>query len=101
MAFDAVAYLESLFTTPAATAGRGVGTELLMPTPLADSGIGPDDLPGDWRCVFEERAAIMEYHGELPRELAEAKALTETVRLMEAEEMKKAEEFMECGSDWR
>ncbi len=32
---------------------------------------------------------------------AEAKALTETVRLMEAEEMKKAEEFMERGSDWR
>ena len=27
----------------------------------------------------------MEYHGELPKELAEAKALTETVRLMEAE----------------
>ena len=46
------------------------------------SGIMVDDLPGDWRCVFEERAAIMEYHGELPRELAEAKALTETVRLM-------------------
>ena len=49
------------------------------------AGIAVDDLPGDWRCVFEERAAIMEYHGELPRELAEAKALTETVRLMEAE----------------
>ena len=54
------------------------------------SGIAVDDLPGDWRCVFEERAAIMEYHGELPRELAEAKALTETVRLMEAE---KSEEY--------
>ena len=48
-------------------------------------GITVDDLPGDWRCVFEERAAIMEYHGELPRELAEAKALAETVRMMEAE----------------
>lgn len=51
-----------------------------------DSGVGPNDLPGDWRCVFEERAAIMEYHGNLPRELAEAKALAETVRLMEDEE---------------
>ena len=50
-----------------------------------DPGITMDDLPGDWRCVFEERAAIMEYHGELPRELAEAKALTETVRMMEGE----------------
>lgn len=49
------------------------------------SGISVDDLPGDWRCVFEERAAIMEYHGNLPRELAEAKALAETVRMMEAE----------------
>ena len=49
------------------------------------SGITVDDLPGDWRCEFEERAAIMEYHGELPRELAEAKALEETVRMMEEE----------------
>ena len=60
------------------------GTRLLF-NPFDVSTIGPDDLPGDWRCVFEERAAIMEYHGELPRELAEAKALAETVRLMEAE----------------
>ena len=65
MQFNAVTFLEDLYE----------------PTAWLD----PDDLPGDWRCVFEERAAIMEYHGELPRELAEAKALTETVRLMEAE----------------
>ncbi len=50
------------------------------------TGIVVDDLPGDWRCVFEERAAMREFHGEqLPRELAEAKALAETVRMMEAE----------------
>ena len=49
------------------------------------AGITVEDLPGDWRCVFEERAAIMEYHGQLSRELAEAKALDETVRMMEAE----------------
>ncbi len=49
------------------------------------TGIAVDDLPGDWRCVFEERAAVMEYHGELPKELAEAKALEETIRMMEAE----------------
>ncbi len=55
------------------------------------SGITVDDLPGDWRCVFEERAAIMEYHGELHRELAEAEALAETIRLMEAE--KKVEKY--------
>ena len=55
--------------------------DLFAPTPSFD----PDDLPGHWRCIFEERAAIMEYHGELARELAEAKAMTETVRMMEAE----------------
>ena len=53
------------------------------------AGIAVDDLPGDWRCVFEKRAAIMEYHGELPKELAEAKALEETLRLMEAEKNEK------------
>jgi hypothetical protein len=45
--------------------------------------LGPDDLPGDWRVWFEERAAIMEYDGGLPRELAEAEALAETVREMQ------------------
>lgn len=44
-----------------------------------------DDLPGDWRVEFEERAAIKEYHGGLPRERAEAQALAETVRLMREE----------------
>ena len=40
MEFNAVAFLEDLYE----------------PRPWLD----PDDLPGDWRCVFEERAAIME-----------------------------------------
>jgi hypothetical protein len=40
-------------------------------------GFGPDDLPGDWRCEWEERAAIMEYDGGLPREHAEAAALAD------------------------
>ena len=54
------------------------------------AGIAVDDLPGDWRCVFEERAAMREFHGEqLPRELAEAEALAETVRMMEAEKNEK------------
>ena len=65
MQYNAVTFLEDLYE----------------PTPWLD----PDDLPGDGRCGFEERAAIMEYHGELPRELAEAKALEETVGMMEAE----------------
>lgn len=42
--------------------------------------IGLDDLPGDLRVEFEERAAIMEYDGHVPREHAEALALAEAVR---------------------
>lgn len=45
---------------------------------------GPDDLPGDWRVEWEERAAIMEYVGELPRERAEAEALADVLRQMHA-----------------
>jgi len=44
-----------------------------------------EDLPGDWRVWFEERAAIKEFDGGLPRERAEAEALAETVRLMRVE----------------
>jgi hypothetical protein len=46
--------------------------------------IGPDDLPGDWRMEFEERAAIMEYDGNMPRERAEALALADVVGRMRA-----------------
>jgi len=44
--------------------------------------IGPDDLPGDLRVEFEERAAIKEYDGGMPRERAEAEALAEIADLM-------------------
>lgn len=47
--------------------------------------LGPDDLPGDWRVWFEERAAIREYDGGLPREHAEAEALAETISEMQRE----------------
>jgi hypothetical protein len=50
----------------------------VKPAPI----IGPDDLPGDWRVDWEERAAIMEHDGKLPRERAEALALTEIVKAM-------------------
>ena len=66
MTYDAVEFLTGLFT------GQ-----------VKDDSIGPDDLPGDLRCWFEERAAIMEYDGGLPREQAEAMALAETIRLMQ------------------
>ncbi len=42
----------------------------------------PNDLPGDWRVWWEERAAIMEYDGCLPRERAEALAFDAVLRLM-------------------
>ena len=42
----------------------------------------PNDLPGDWRMEFEERAAIMEYDGNMLREHAEAHALAEITRAM-------------------
>ena len=90
MVFNAVAYLESLFTAPAEPVGNAVDVILPISPALTDQGIGPDDLPGDWRCVFEERAAIMEDHGELPRELAEAKALDETVRMMRGPDLSNA-----------
>ena len=61
MKYDAVVFLESLFQLPA---------------------VVPGDLPADWHVLWDERAAIMEYDGGLPRELAEHLALTEVVRQM-------------------
>jgi hypothetical protein len=58
MRYDAVAFLESLFRLP---------------------DIRVEDLDPDWRVEWEERAAIMEYEGGLPRERAEAAALAEIV----------------------
>ena len=46
-------------------------------------GITVDDLPGDWRCVFEERAAILEYDGGLSREEADRQALIEICNRMQ------------------
>ncbi len=46
--------------------------------------IMPDDLPGDWRVEWEERAAIREYDGLQHREYAEAEALTEILQRMRA-----------------
>jgi hypothetical protein len=46
-------------------------------------GFGPDDLPGDWRCEWEERAAIMEHDGKLPKERAEYLALRDILGQMQ------------------
>jgi hypothetical protein len=42
----------------------------------------PADLPGDWRQAWEERAAIREHDGGLPREQAEFLALKEILDQM-------------------
>ena len=82
MTYNAVAFLEGLFSTmDEETEPRTAQT---LPR-VRWSDVGVEDLPGDWRVWFEERAAIMEYDGGLPRERAEAEALAETVRLMEME----------------
>ena len=44
----------------------------------------PDDLPSDWRCEFEERAAVREYDGGQVREHAEAEAFDEILARMRA-----------------
>jgi len=42
------------------------------------------DLPADWHELWDERAAIMEFDGGLPRERAEAAALAEVLKQMSA-----------------
>jgi hypothetical protein len=56
---------------------RKVSTESPVPA------IGPDDLPADWHLLWDERAAIMEYDGGMPREQAEFLALADVLRAME------------------
>jgi len=72
MSYDALAYLQSLFREDALSGcGFAPGPDIQV-----------EDLDGEWRVWFEERAAIMEYDGRMPRERAEALALEETLRLM-------------------
>jgi len=47
--------------------------------------IAPDDLPPDWHLEWDERAATMEYDGCLPRERAEALALSDILARMRGE----------------
>ena len=61
MQFDAAMFLAGL-------CGAGVD---------AASILTPDDLPPDWHYAWDERAAIMEYDGGMPREVAEALALAD------------------------
>jgi hypothetical protein len=42
----------------------------------------PADLPSEWFVAWDERAAIMEYEGSLPREIAEHESLLWIVKEM-------------------
>jgi hypothetical protein len=42
----------------------------------------PADLPPEWYLAWDERAAIMEADGRLPREHAEAAALADILTIM-------------------
>lgn len=75
MTYDAVAFLESLFR-PGADAAPTAPPADPDDLPL------PDHLPADWRDLWDERAAIMEFDGGLPRELAEHRALLDVPRQM-------------------
>lgn len=48
--------------------------------------LDPESLPEEWRDVWEERAAIMEYDGGLTREEAETLALGEVEELRRSQE---------------
>ena len=81
MAFDALSFLESLFRADP------VADPAVVPSvaPAADTALPeltPDDLPSEWRAEFEERAAIREYDGDMPRELAEHYALLDVLKMM-------------------
>ena len=52
---------------------------------LSYRGIGIDDLPEDRKFEWLERAAIKQFHGNLPRAQADAEALRETVERMRTE----------------
>ena len=70
--YNARVFLEGLFATP--EAGPAVA--------LAPTEIGVENLDPQWRIEFEERAAILEFDGGLPREYAEAEALKEILKRM-------------------
>jgi hypothetical protein len=50
--------------------------------PAAPVAVTPGDLPPDWYFSWDERAAIMEHDGKLPRDRAEALALEDILEQM-------------------
>ena len=50
--------------------------------PQSPSDLTPTDLPPEWHLAWDERAAIREFDGGLPREHAEALALRDILAEM-------------------
>ena len=74
MAYDALAFLNGLYgieTNSESQARQDVVVE------------NHEDLPPEWHIEWDERAAIMEYHGGLTREHAEAEAMKDILRRMD------------------
>ena len=72
MGFDAVEFLQGLY--------RPDPIEAVEPDPA--QALTPGDLPVEWWELWDERAAIMEFDGNMPRERAEALALADIVERM-------------------
>ena len=82
--YNVVDKLEELFRQSAGPVRqRHIEVPKAEPLPRC-YGLGPEDLPIDWRVEWEERAAIMEYCGGMTRDRAEAEALRETLDRMKA-----------------
>ncbi|MBN2132862.1 MAG: hypothetical protein JW741_25400 [Sedimentisphaerales bacterium] len=80
MSYNVAEFLERLYRSPA-EGGQGSVTAAAEVETLPMS---PTDLPADWHFFWDERAAIMEFDGGLPREQAEAAALAATIAEMKA-----------------
>ena len=83
---------KSLNCCPAAPSGSNRGRATILPLEPLTREPGQNtqeasaaDLPADWHLAWDERAAIMEYDGGLPRERAESLALQEIIRQMQAQ----------------
>lgn len=63
-------------------AHKAIVLRALMAGPAPAPATTPNELPPDWHLVWDERAAIMEYDGGLPRERAEAEALRHVLEMM-------------------
>jgi hypothetical protein len=59
-----------------------------IPLVVIQRAITPNQLPAAWHFLWDERAATMEYDYGLSREQAEAMALAEICKQMQAAQMK-------------